>query len=148
MRVKDIMTSKVLSVKPDTILSEAVKIMLNHRISGLPVIDDEDRVIALITKSDIIQMTLPSALKQTGSSDRSLIPEVEKYLARLRDVSSRTVRDMMIRKQVYCAHPAMSVSEAAVLMYANEVRRLPVIDDEEKLTGIVSYSDIAAIIAG
>jgi CBS domain-containing protein len=147
MLVKDCMTTKVVSVKPDMKISNAAKMMIDYRISGLPVTDDNNRVISMITKSDIVQLTLPSALKRTGSDNPTLIPDVNKYLARLNEVALKEVSLLMTKKHLHTARSDMTVSEAAVLMYANDIRRLPVVDDNGELIGIISYSDIAAIIA-
>lgn len=145
--VREIMTKNVLTVKKDTSLAYAVKIMLENRISGLPVVDEDNHVVSMITKSDIVQLSLPSALRRTGSGDPSLIPRVESYLGKLREVALKDVGSTMTSREIICATPEMTVSEAAVIMYANEVRRLPVVNEGRRLVGIVSYSDIAAIIA-
>ncbi|MEW5919915.1 MAG: CBS domain-containing protein [Bacillota bacterium] len=147
MKVKDIMTRNVLTVEKDISLARAVKIMIDNRISGLPVVDSEYRVIGMITKSDIVQVSLPSALRRTGGVEPSLVPPVEIYIGRLREVAGRSVENTMSRQKVISARPEMNISEVAVMMYGEDVRRLPVVDEGGYLLGIVSYSDIAAIIA-
>ncbi len=147
MLVKDIMTTDVIKVTSSTTLSEAAKIMVDNGITGLPVMDENGKIIAMITKSSIVEFSLPSALHNTGDVAETMIMKSDEYLNKLKEVSRHTVGTIAVKKSIIFASPDMGISEVAARMYGYGFRRLPVLDENEKLVGIVSYTDIAAVIA-
>lgn len=147
MLVKDIMSTKVITVKKEDTLASAVKLMMDNDISGLPVVDRDNRLISMVTKSDIVQFSLPTALRHTGGDESYRAPDLEFFLGRMKDVAGKSVGCTMSRNNMVTASPEMNISEVAVKMYANGYRRLPVVDSRGSMVGIISYSDIARIIA-
>jgi CBS domain-containing protein len=120
MKVEDVMTEKVTACRPETNLAEAVALMWEADCGTLPVVADGGKVIGIITDRDIAIAT--------GTRDRqpSQIP----------------VSDVM-SKQVYACAPEDDIHAALKTMRKDRVRRLPAIDQEGRLRGIVSMNDIA-----
>ena len=113
--VKIIMTKKVVSVKTSSKISEAIKLMKEKNIGGLPVVDDENRVRAIITERDVANMF----------ADR---------------ISRVKVEELMSRK-VVTALPKTTIFEAVKTMTKRGFRRLP-ITSENKVVGIITAMDI------
>jgi len=109
------MTQKVVSVKTSTKISEAIRLMKEHNLGGLPVIDNRNRVRAIITERDIVDMF----------SER---------------ISGVSVVELMSRK-VVTALPTTTIFEAAKTMTRRGFRRLPIVS-ENKVVGIVTVMDI------
>ena len=138
MKVRDIMTTDPISVRGDTRLKEAARIMVGNNVSGLPVIDDTGRLIGIVTEGDF--------LKQEASRDRpyrlSLLDalfgegETEAPVA-------ETVAEVMTEK-VATIGPDATIGEAARVMSARRVKRLPVVEGGGALVGIISRSDVVS----
>jgi len=118
MKVSDVMTRDVQTVRPDTTVQEAANFMLREDAGSMPV-RDGDRLIGMITDRDI---AVRGVAKGHG-------PDT-------------LVRDLMT-DEIICAHEDDDVEEVASKMSNAQVRRMPVIDDNEQLCGIVSLGDLA-----
>jgi CBS domain-containing protein len=118
MRISDVMTRDVATVRPDQTAQEAANFMLNSDAGSIPVTEG-DRLIGMITDRDI-------AVRGVAKGHGPDTP----------------VRDIMT-SGIICARTSDSVEEAASKMSEAQVRRLPVIDDSEKLVGIVSLGDLS-----
>ncbi len=137
MRVKDLMTTDVLTVRVTTQLKDAARLLAEHRISGLPVVDDDGRVLGVLSEGDILY-------KETGMKDRP------GFFERLLSVpatgfelklAARTVGEAMSAPAVTIG-PTRPVTVAATTMIDEGVNRLPVVDHEGRLVGIVTRADL------
>jgi len=136
MKVRDIMTTDPISVRGDTSLKEAARIMVRHKVSGLPVIDDDGRLIGIVTEDDF--------LRREADRDRPYRPSLLDALFGDSEDSTplaETVAEVMTEKVVTIA-PNASIGEAARLMANRNVKRLPVIGDDGTVQGIISRADI------
>jgi len=113
--VRHVMTTEVVSVYASAKISDAIDIMVKHEVGGLPVVDEENRVWAIITERDIV--TIFGGM-----------------------ISGAKVADLMSKK-VVTATPKTSILEAEKKMINNGFRRLPIVS-ESKLVGIVTVMDI------
>ncbi len=142
MRIRDLATFRVFTASPDTSVRHAAKIMLEHRISGLPVINDDMKLVGIITEGDLIrrfEMGL-GRIQQTEGADRQA-RDARDYVKR----HSWKVGDVMTRNVVTIGEKE-SVGRAAQLLEERGIKRLPV-TSEGKLTGIVSRSDLLRVLA-
>lgn len=141
MKIRDGMTTDVKTVGPDASLKDVAAILAEHRISGLPVVDEDRRVLGVITKADIIIKELgevPSGLH------RLIHPREASVVAT--KVEARTAGDAMSAPAITVA-PVYSLSEAAALMIEHGVNRLPVVENNEKLVGIITRFDLVRAFA-
>src|SRR5688572_15947952 len=119
MQVRDVMTSKVSMVKPDALLSEVAKRMRDEDIGAVPVADG-DKLIGMVTDRDI----------------------VTRGVAETSDVSRIRARDVMSPKVLYCMEDE-SVTDVLINMRDEQIRRLPVVNQEKRLVGVVSLGDLS-----
>lgn len=139
MKVKNFMTSEVVTVTPETSILDAARLMLDHQISGLPVVTDEGRVVGIISEHDLLR---------GGSNDvQSPLPHWLRLMierANLADATARfqvrKVGDVMTPNPVTIAETA-SLEEAGRLIGDHDVKRLPVIRDG-RLVGIIARADV------
>lgn len=124
MNVVDLMTTEVIAVSRDTGLREAARLMFRNRVSGLPVTEPDGTLIGIITEADFLRLEVE---RQEGARDQ---------VATVGEVMSIGV--VTIR-------PEMEIYEAAKIMTVQEVRRLPVVDDDNRLLGVISRADIVSI---
>jgi acetoin utilization protein AcuB len=125
--VKEWMTSPVISIPPTTPINAAHQLMQEKGIRRLVVVDG-DKLLGVVTKGDI---------REAKPSDATTLSiwELNYLLAQL------TVDKVMTRK-VLTVHPADRISRAAQLMLDNKVSGLPVVDDQNRLVGMITESDI------
>ena len=140
MKVKDIMITNVKSILPDTPVSQALDMLSKDKISGLPVIDSNNKLVGVFTEKDIIKYILPGYVKQVGifmyqDNPKAMKIKVNELL------TERTVSDLM-RKDVITISPDAPLSEAARTILTEKVRRLPVLDKDGKVIGIIARQDI------
>lgn len=138
MSVRDVMTSPVISVTPETSVRDALKLMLDKRISGLPVVDDAGLLLGVVSEGDFLRRSeLGTERRRPGWLDFILGSgrAAEDYA----HSHGRTVAEVMTRDVVTVSHNS-PLDEAVALMEKRHVRRLPVTDGDA--LGIVTRSDI------
>jgi CBS domain-containing protein len=145
MIVKEVMTSPVISVPSDSSITQAIQIMLQRRISGLPVVDKDGHLVGIVTEGDFLRRA------ETGTQRRR--PRWLEFLigpGRLADEYTRThgrnVRDVMTADPVTVSEQT-PVEEVVQVMEKHRVKRLPVVRGDD-LVGIVSRANLLHALAG
>lgn len=136
LRIRDIMTRKVLTAAPDMSLRDAMSLLCEHHVSGAPVVDG-GKVVGIFSATDLL-----AYLSDLTDSPASLTRRHGRRATPLEDV---TVDDVMTRK-VESLPPDCSVEEAAALMGERQIHRVLVMMGDI-LHGIVSMSDVARAVA-
>ena len=144
MKVSELMIKEVMTVPPDMSVREAARLLFEKQISGLPVVDEQRRVVGMITEKEIIGMALPQFIEQLGDFDYIL--NEEPFLKKIGEADIMKVKDIM-RKEVLCISEDVSIPEVARLMIAKKARRIPILDKEKKLVGIIARADIVKKVA-
>jgi CBS domain-containing protein len=145
MIVKEVMTSPVISVPSDSSITQAVQIMLQRRISGLPVIDKDGHLVGVVTEGDFLRRA------ETGTQRRrSRWLEFLIGPGRLADEYTRThgrkVRDVMTADPVTVSEQT-PLEEVVQMMEKHRIKRLPVVRGDN-LVGIVSRANLLHVLAG
>jgi CBS domain-containing protein len=118
------MTSDVITVRASTTITDAARLMFRNRISGLPVIDSDSYVIGMITEADFLRLEVA----RHTEDDVNIV---------------ETVGEVMTQ-DVMTISPTASLAEAAQLMVYEDVNRLPVVDADSRMLGIISRLDVVA----
>ena len=149
MKVSEIMTHDVMTVKRETSVNEVAKLMCAHDISGVPVVDDEHHVVGIITELDLIvrntRLEMPHFV---AVMDWGRIPlERPKHARdRLQHMLGTQAADIMTEK-VETIGPDAAVEDLAELMVKHRFNPVPVVDEAGKLIGIVSRADLIDMMA-
>ena len=136
MLIRDLMTTDVVAVTPSTPLKEAAELLARRRISGVPVVEPEGRVVGILSEADVL-------VQERGAhrSGRGLLALVFDSDAAWREkLGARTVADAMTSPAI-CIGPNRPVHAAAERMLDDGVNRLPVVEDD-RLLGIVTRADL------
>jgi len=136
MKVEDIMTREVISVPPGASLKQAAQLLVEHRISGLPVVDDENDVIGVFSEADVLPKETGGVVAQQPLAWLTGF-EVEVDRSKL---DASVVGEAMTSPAVTVDEQA-PVSKAARLMGEHRINRLPVVEGR-KLVGIVTRADL------
>lgn len=142
MLLKDIMTKEVLTLSPNDSLETAAKLLVEHGVSGAPVIDAFSNVIGMLTEGDLVRqqkpITKPVFLMFLDSAFPLNFKSINKDLEA---ITAMKVSQLMT-KDVISLHEYDEVSEAAEFMIEKNINRVPIINDEGQLLGIVTRHDI------
>jgi CBS domain-containing protein len=143
VKVKDIMTTDVVTVSAGDPVELCAKLMQENNISGLPVLNEAGRVTGIITEGDLIRrasrIKAPGYLEILGGL--IYLGSPKKFVEELQRAMSLEAGQLM-SKNVISVGPEDSVEKAATLMVDKNISRLPVIDDKNNLIGILSRRDI------
>jgi CBS domain-containing protein len=147
-KVSEFMTGDVIAVKTGEPLKNVFKLMDKHGILGLPVIDDEETVVGIVTESDLIRhftkLEKPLGINILGSI--VFLNDIQDFNENLKDHCAEKVGDMMSKNPVTVMQN-FTLSQCIDLMAEKKVSRLPVVDAIGKLKGIITRTDIVHQIA-
>lgn len=135
--VGEVMTTSVVALREGADYKEIVSVLHRHRVSACPVIDDDDRVIGLVSEADLLSKL----------TDPGFPPGLERLNWRLHQESKAnalTAAQLMTSPAIGI-YPWAPVAEAARQMEQWQIKRLPVVDQEERLVGIVTRSDVLSV---
>ncbi|MFE6222703.1 CBS domain-containing protein [Streptomyces sp. NPDC057854] len=138
-RIDKLMTREVVSVRGDAPFKEIVRVLSQHRVTALPVVDGENRVIGVVSEGDLMRKTADQA---ATPGDMPGVPGLEAWE---RAKAEGTRAEELMSAPAVCARPDWTVAEAARLMEVQGIKRLIVVDDEDHLVGIVSRRDLLGI---
>ncbi len=142
MLAKEIMTKDVISVKSKDLVEDVIKILMEKNISGVPVVDDENHVIGIVTEGDLIYRSKKLKIPTFFSIlDGYVFLESTKTIEKqLKKMVGYRVEDVMTT-DVITVDEEQTVEEVATLMTKEKINRVPVVADEQ-LVGIISRRDI------
>ena len=124
MQVVDLMTTDVITVSSETGIRDAARLMFRNRVSGLPVTTPDGTLAGIITEADFLRLEVD---RQEGVTELG-----------------ETVGDVM-SPGVVTTGPDTEIYEAAKMMTFQDIKRLPVVDDDSRLLGIISRADIVSV---
>lgn len=146
MRVRELMTTDVVTAHVATPLTRAIDDMIRHGVSGLPVIDDERRVVGIVTEADVIARRGFSPLIHGPSSVFEELARHHRNVWRQK-VDGCTVGDVM-STPVEIVEADASLATATARMVTMSHRRLPVVDPDGRLVGVISRRDVLRLLHG
>lgn len=142
------MTSPILTATPEMPLKDAVQLLANHRISGLPVVDEHGEAVGEISETDLMWQVSGASLPAYVMLLDSVVylTNPARYSQELHKALGQTVADVMSRK-VTLVQATDDLQRAAHLMHDKQIRRLLVVDDDRRVIGILTRGDIVRELA-
>jgi len=128
MRAKDIMSKNVIYATLNETIYDVSKKLYENRITGLPILDDKGKIVGVISQSDIVKL-------------------LEKY--KEEDLKNLSIKDFLKKrkKRLIVASPNSTIKRLIKLMVRYDISRVPIVDKDKKLVGIVTKSDIVKLIS-
>ncbi|SDD15388.1 CBS domain-containing protein [Paraburkholderia lycopersici] len=145
MQASDIMTTDVITVRPNASIFEAATLLTEHHISGIPVVDDGGAVVGILSESDLLHRVETG----TGKPQRSWLGE---FLHSTRKLAGEYLKENAVKvgdvmtSNVVSVSPSTPLSDIADLLARLRIKRVPVID-QGKLVGIVSRANLIRALA-
>jgi CBS domain-containing protein len=135
----DIMNKRVVTIRKDQTIEELARILINNRISGVPVVDEEKNILGIVTETDIIikesNMPFPPSFNYT------FIKYYDSYTKTTKEYFKTKVEEVMTKK-IKTAKIDMPIEKVVNIMIHNDINRIPVVDNDNKLAGIITRTDI------
>jgi CBS domain-containing protein len=139
MKIKEIMTKEVVSIKPDDNVVEALRFLFKVQISGLPVINAQGKLVGMFTEKEVLSYILPSYIEKVG---RFIYEENPKSIKKKFMELDKVKVSQLMRRDVITTNEDASLCEVARIMLTQKARRLPVVDKSGKVVGIVAREDV------
>ncbi|MCC3768259.1 CBS domain-containing protein [Streptomyces sp. UNOC14_S4] len=136
--VDELMTRKVVQVRPDTPFKEIVRELAENDVTAVPVVAHDGRVVGVVSEADLMR----KSADQPDPFGRVPVPDLEEWE---RDKAEGARAEELMSAPPVCARPEWNVVETARLMAVQRVKRLPVVDETDKLVGIISRADILRV---
>jgi CBS domain-containing protein len=146
--IDQVMTANPITVRAETPLQEAIAILAEKHISGLPVVDKSGKLTGIISETDLMW-------QETGIEPPPYIMILDsviylqnpaRYEKEIHKVLGQTVGEVMTDNPI-SIKSHQTIKEAAHIMHEKKIRRLPVIDDDRKVVGILTQGDIIRTMA-
>ncbi|MGC0336068.1 CBS domain-containing protein [Streptomyces sp. SLBN-8D4] len=135
--VSDVMTQTVVAVGRDASFKEIVRTMEQWKVSAVPVLEGEGRVIGVVSEADLLPKEEFRDEEQSLSQQRQRLADVAK--------AGATRAEELMSTPAVTVHPDATLAQAARIMAVRHVKRLPVVDDIGMLQGIVSRADLLKV---
>ena len=144
MKARDVMISPVITVKPSSSVREVAKTFLERRISAVPVVDDQGKLVGIVSEGDLMHRSEAGTERRRSWWLRGLTGD-ETLAAEYVKAHARKVADVMTRN-VITASPDTPLHEIAALLEKNSIKRVPIVRDGA-LVGIVSRANLIQAVA-
>ncbi|MFJ4007432.1 CBS domain-containing protein [Streptomyces sp. NPDC090023] len=136
--IDDLMTRNVVRARRDTPFKELVRLLTENDVTAIPVVDELEHPVGVVSEADLLR----KSADQADPSGLVPVPHLEAW-ERAKAEGARA--EELMSAPAVCARPEWSVVEAARLMETQDVKRLPVVDEADRLVGIVSRGDLLRI---
>lgn len=142
LKAKDIMTRKIITVSPDTEITNAAKILLEKRINGLPVVDAFGRLVGILCQSDLVAQQKSIPIPSVFTLLESFIPltSIKRIDKEVEKIAALTVKQAMTANPVTVS-PETDIEDVAKLMVDNKYHTLPVMKGDT-VVGVVGKEDV------
>ncbi len=140
--VGDVMTKDVVTVNKDVNIHEVARVLSENKISGAPVIDEGNHVIGVVTERDILYI---SGMRKHHTFKDILRYVLGEPLPRRKNRDRDIVEEIMTSPAI-TTKPDADIKEVAMILDERRIKRLPVVDNKNKLVGIISRADIVRFI--
>ena len=145
MQAREIMTTTVVTVTPQTPVGELARLMTEHRISGVPVVTGDGRLLGLVSETDLLHRP------ETGTERRrkwwlALFQDSDMQARDYVKQHGRTAHDVMSR-YVISVQPDDDLGRVADVLERNNIKRVPVLDKQGGLVGIITRGDLVRALA-
>ncbi|WP_321422114.1 MFS transporter [uncultured Methanobacterium sp.] len=142
LKVKDFMISDVISIKPNVTVRELLKLLTKHHIGGVPVVNNQNKLIGMISDGDIMRYLAPKEGSVHDFIYGVLMEEGETEQEVLKEKINTTVDKLMHKKRIYTLKKEDTLEKTIQILSQHHFKKLPVLDLEGKVTGIISRGDV------
>jgi CBS domain-containing protein len=145
VKIKDFMITEVVKVHPETTLKQLLRELVENKIGGVPVVNQTNQLVGMVSDGDVLRFVKPISAKHYDFFMYYLEWEVqmeETILAHL----EKPVMDCMRRKSLIALSEDDELDEAVSVLSKHHFKKVPVLDDERRVVGVISRGDVIRMI--
>jgi CBS domain-containing protein len=142
MQVRDFMITKVFTVKPSNTVKELLVILNSNQIGGVPVVDDKDQLVGMISDGDVLRYLAPKPLGIAGIAGLVYIIEDGEIEDVLQEKLDTPVKDIMTKRNLLFVSPDEQFDKTIRLLSRHHFKKLPVVNGAGRVIGVLSRGDI------
>lgn len=142
LKVKDFMVLDVVTTKPNATVKELLDLLTQHGIGGVPVVDDEKKLIGMVSDGDVIRYLAPKERSVHDFIYDILIEEGETEQEVLNEKVNTTIDELMQEQQIYTVKEEDTFEKAIQILSQHHFKKIPVLDLDGKVKGIISRGDV------
>jgi CBS domain-containing membrane protein len=137
--VQEVMTHPVITIRADASLAQVADILINEKISGLPIVSDENKLIGIITEADFLRV-LGIPAHHSGHSVWQTLEDLFNTYIPVKEPEG-SIRNLMVTP-VYTVRPQQTVQQSIKVMKENRIKRLVVTNEQQVVVGIITRSNL------
>lgn len=142
MQVKDFMITKVITAKPSFTIKEILMLFVSNRIGGVPVVDDKEHLIGMVSDGDILRFLTPKPRNIISLYYLVYADEAEELEEVLEAKLDTPVKEIMTKKNLETVSPDDDFEKTMRLLSQNHFKKLPVLNGAGRVIGILSRGDL------
>ncbi|HLR63088.1 MAG TPA: CBS domain-containing protein [Lentibacillus sp.] len=141
MKIQDFMITDVISVQEDIKIKDLLKSFVDHKIGGVPVVDENAHLIGIISDGDVIRYLQPDGRTIYDAFSMVFISEKEGLRHKIETSIEHNSSEIM-KKKVYTVRPDDDIEKALSIFSRYHFKKIPVVDESNKVIGVISRGDI------
>ena len=142
MQVKDFMITNVISAKPSDSIKEIMRIFVDKKIGGMPIVNDDGKLLGMVTDGDILRAIKPHDLQIYDFYTYIMYVEKQELGKLLEEMADLEVLKIAKRSGIVTVSPEDDMEQAMVKLAKHHFKKLPVVDTAHKVVGVISRGDI------
>lgn len=147
MQVRDFMITKVITAKPSTTIKELLMLFISNRIGGVPVVDDKDNLVGIVSDGDVLRYLSPKPINIVGLYYLVYVQEAEKIEEVLETRLDTPVSEIMTKRNILTVSPDEEFEKTIRLLSKHHYKKLPVINGAGRVIGVLSRGDLVYTIS-
>ncbi len=141
------MITDVISVTKDRSIRELLELLVKNKIGGVPVVDEQNRLCGMVTDGDVIRFLQPKGRTVYDMYALVIFSEREDLQHKLDYAVDDKIGNLMRNKPIYSVHPNDTLDAATSIFSKHRFKKIPVIDDDNKVVGVISRGDVIRFIS-
>ncbi|MGY0691681.1 CBS domain-containing protein [Virgibacillus sp. FSP13] len=147
MKVNEFMITDVVTITKDKTIKQLLEILVKNKIGGVPVVDEQNKLLGMISDGDVIRYLQPKARTIYDMFSLVLVSEREDLSYKLGYAVDHEVEKMMRHKETHTVHPDDELDVALSILSKYRFKKIPVVDNNNKVVGVISRGDVIRYIS-
>ncbi|AVQ99165.1 CBS domain-containing protein [Oceanobacillus iheyensis] len=141
MKIEEFMIRDVISVNKETTIKQLLEKLVQNKITGVPVVDEEGKLLGMVTDGDVIRHIQPKGRTVYDIFSLILVSEQTDLTERLSYSLNRPVKEIM-QKNVFTVTPKSPIDEAMDVFSKHHIKKIPVVNPASRVIGVISRGDL------
>lgn len=147
VKVADFMIKDVIYIQKDAMIVDLLRLLVKHRIGGVPVVDENHRLVTMLSDGDVLRFIKPQDRTIYDMLTLIMISEKEDLQEKLQTSILLPLEKMIRKKKIFTLHPEDGLEKAISILSHHQFKKIPVVNEEDEVIGVISRGDVIRYIA-